>query len=151
MDNWIYVILITMVPWIELRGSIPVGIGLGLDPLSVFVVAVLVNIAVIVPAFIFLDWFFHFMESNKFMGRIIDKTRGKAKPYVDKYGMIGLALFVGVPLPGTGAYSGSLAAHLLGIKNRKAFISIAAGVLIAGLTITVMSTGVKDVLGMLGI
>ena len=146
-NPWLYVLLITMIPWIELRGSIPAGILLGLNPVTVLIVALAANILVIYPAFIFLDFFFKLMEKIPFMNCIINKTQRKVRPYVDKYGFIGLMLFVGVPLPGTGAYSGALAAHILGVKNKKAFLAIAAGVAIAGVLVTLMATVFKETLG----
>ncbi len=149
LEDWLWVLLITCVPWIELRGSIPAGIiRFGLNPVLVFASAVLVNIAVIYPAFVFLDWFFDLMNSTP-LRHFIDRTQRKAQPYVEKYGMLGLALFVAVPLPGTGAYSGSLAAHIFGIKNRRAFLSIAAGVTAAGVAVTLMSTLFRDTFGWL--
>ncbi|MBD3261189.1 MAG: small multidrug export protein [Candidatus Altiarchaeales archaeon] len=145
---WLYVVLVTCLPWIELRGSIPLGVlGLGLNPVLVFLVAGLVNVAVIYPAFWFLDWFFDFMMRIPVFGRVLARTQAKARPYVEKYGEVGLVLFVGVPLPGTGAYSGSLAAHVLGIKNRRAASSIALGVLLAAVVITLASTVFRESLG----
>lgn len=149
MNPWIYIMVITAMPWIELRGGIPVGIGLGLNPLMVFVVSVMSNIAIIYPAFVFLDWFFGLMEKSRFMKKFIDKTHEKAKPYIDKYGMVGLMLFVAVPLPGTGAYAGALAAHIFGMKNKKAFVSIALGVVIAGIVVILIATAFKETLGWL--
>ena len=148
-NPWLYLVAITLLPYVELRGSIPVGIAMGLPPVPVFLVATLVNIAIIYPAFIFLDWFFHLLERVPFLNRAIVKTRQKAKPYVDRYGMAGLAVFVGVPLPGTGAYSGALAAHLFGIKDRKAFVAIASGVVFAGVVITLAATIFRETLGWL--
>ncbi len=147
-DIW-YVILISMLPWIELRGGIPYGIlKAELNPVFVFLVSVAANVAVIYPSFVFLDWFFELMEKTP-LKRFIGKTRTKAKPYVDKYGMWGLALFVGVPLPGTGAYSGALAAHILGVKNKKAAAAIAAGVILAGVLVTLISVFFSESLGFL--
>ncbi|MBD3387386.1 MAG: hypothetical protein GF416_00345 [Candidatus Altiarchaeales archaeon] len=143
----LWVAVITCIPWIELRGSIPVGIlKLGLDPLQVLVSSVMVNIAVIYPAFIFLDWFFELMKKTP-LKRFIERTQSKAQPYVERYGMLGLAFFVAVPLPGTGAYSGSLAAHIFGMKNRRAFLAISAGIAFAGLAVTLMSTVFKTTFG----
>jgi len=148
-NPWLYVLLVTVMPWIELRGGIPVGVALGLNPLLLLVVAVAANVAVIYPAFIFLDWFFHLMGRIPFMGRIIKKTQTKAKPYVERYGMAGLMVFVAVPLPGTGAYSGALAAHILGMKNRRAFVAIAFGVAVAGVAVLLISTVFRETLGWL--
>ncbi|MFH1721459.1 MAG: small multi-drug export protein [Candidatus Altiarchaeota archaeon] len=143
----IYVAAITVVPYIELRGAIPYGIAVGLNPLSVFLVSTFINVLIIYPAFIFLDWFFHLMEKIPVFSKAINKTRTKAKPYVEKYGMVGLGLFVAVPLPGTGAYSGALAAHIFGVKNKKALFAIAVGVLIAGILVTLISTAFVETLG----
>ncbi|MDD5112316.1 MAG: small multi-drug export protein, partial [Candidatus Altiarchaeota archaeon] len=93
-NPFLYVALITTLPWIELRGGIPAGLLLGLSPLSVFTVSVIANCAIIYPSFIFLDWFFHIMKKVGWLGRMIDKTHEKAKPYVDRYGVLGLMLFV---------------------------------------------------------
>lgn len=146
-NPWLYVVVITMLPWIELRGGIPAGILMGLNPLTVLIVAVIANSAIIYPAFVFLDWFFHLIERVPFFRRTIEKTHEKAKPYVDKYGIIGLMLFVGVPLPGTGAYAGALVAHLLGIKNKNAFVAITLGVVIAGIAVFLVATIFKETLG----
>ncbi len=146
-NSWLYVALITALPWIELRGGIPAGLVLGLNPLAVLAVAIAVNCAVIYPAFLFLDWFFYLMKKVPFISRMIDKTHEKARPYVEKYGVIGLMLFVAVPLPGTGAYAGALVAHLMGMKNKKAFLSIALGVAIAGVLVLLAATMFKETLG----
>jgi uncharacterized membrane protein len=149
LGDWLWVLLITCIPWVELRGSIPYAIiKLGMNPVLVLVSAVAMNVAVIYPAFVFLDWFFDIMRKTP-LRRFIDSTQRKAGPYVDRYGLLGLALFVAVPLPGTGAYSGSLAAHLFGMKNRRAFLSIALGVAAAGVAVTLISTVFRNTLGWL--
>ena len=148
-NPWLYVALITMLPWIELRGGIPAGILMGLDPVLVLIVAVIANCAIIYPSFVFLEWFFHLMKKVKWMDRRITKIHEAAKPYVEKYGVIGLMLFVAVPLPGTGAYAGTLVAHLMCMKNKKAFISIALGVAIAGLAVFLIATMFKETFGWL--
>jgi uncharacterized membrane protein len=138
-----------MLPWIELRGSIPYGIlKAGYSPAHVFLIASAINILVIYPAFIFLDFFFELLEKTP-LKHFIRRTQRNAKPYVEKYGMLGLCFFVAVPLPGTGAYSGALAAHIFGIKNKKAFMSIACGVLAAGVGVTVITLFFRESLGFL--
>jgi len=141
VNPWLYLIVITVLPGIELRGSIPYGIFEGsLNPLNVFVVAVLTNIFIIYPSFVFLDWFFELIMRVPLASRYIRKTREKAGPYVEKYGVMGLLVFVAVPLPGTGAYSGALAAHIFGMKNKKAFIAISLGVVGAGIIVFLITT-----------
>ncbi|MFH1256460.1 MAG: small multi-drug export protein, partial [Candidatus Diapherotrites archaeon] len=129
LDDILYVFLITLLPYIELRGAIPVGIlALKMDPLLVFALATAANILIIFPIFFFLELFFPFLEKRfKFLESFIEGARNKAEKAVDKYGFLGLMVFVAIPLPGTGAYSGALGAYLLGIKKRKAIPAIALG------------------------
>jgi len=147
-NGWVYVALISALPWIELRGGIPVGIlKFGFNPVLTFLVATVGNVAIIYPAFVFLDWFFELMKRVPFMSRIVEKTHVNARPYVEKYGMLGLGVFVAIPLPGTGAYSGALAAHIFGIKNTRAFVSIGLGVVAAGIIVTVVTLFFRESLG----
>ncbi|MAG21823.1 MAG: ligand-binding protein SH3 [Candidatus Diapherotrites archaeon] len=133
-------------PWIELRASIPVGISMGLPWQLVFITAVATN-AVLGPLVYFgLDKLLPFARKIDFVdyiyNRIIKKTQRKAFPYVEKYGLLGIALFVAIPLPGSGSWSGALAAYLLGLSHRKFAIANLLGVLIAGAIVTALSLGV---------
>ncbi len=149
MDEIIYTILIAVMPWIEIRGAIPYAIlRAGMDPLYIFPIAVFANILVIYPSFIFLDYVFEIMKRTP-LNHFIKKTQKKAKPYVEKYGLWGLCFFVAVPLPGTGAYSGALAAHIFGMKNKRAATSIAIGVFIAGVLVTLITVFFNESLGFL--
>jgi uncharacterized membrane protein len=139
-EEILLVLFLVLVPTIELRGAIPVGILVqGLDPLTVFIIATAFNILLILPIYIFLGLFFNILMKIKLFRFLVEKIRAKTTRYVEKYGFIGLAVFVGIPLPGTGAYSGVLGAYLLGIKKRKAIPAIALGVLIAGVLVTILS------------
>lgn len=149
MNEWIYLIGITLFPGIELRGSIPLGVVLGYNPIVLFFVLTLTNILLIMPLLVFLEWFFHLLEKVKFVDFFVKRTQKKAEPYIEKYGSFGLALFVGVPLPGTGAYTGALAAHIFGLKKRKSFPAISVGVTIAGITVSLISTLFVETLGWL--
>ncbi|MFH1450710.1 MAG: small multi-drug export protein [archaeon] len=146
MNTFLWMLVITVAPFIELRGAIPFGIGAGLDPLLVIVSCITINILLIPALFFVLTFVFHELENIPVIGRWIktrmDKIHQKAGKYVDKYGPIGLALFVGVPLPGTGAYSGVLAAFLLTMEKKRAMGAIAVGVIIAGLLISLASLGI---------
>jgi len=145
MENLLWIILITLVPWIELRGSIPVGIGLGLDPWLVFIFAVIFNILIFFPIFFGMRFIYRFLSKWKFFERIVTRVRKKGKPYVKKYGVIGLGIFIGIPLPGSGVYSGTLLAWLLGMEWKKAFMAAVIGVLIAGSIIFAASMGVLSI------
>lgn len=140
---------VSVLPFIELRGGIPLGIAAGLDPVFVFIICVASNI-VLIPIllmllnFFFEDVLFKFPRVGKKMEKTMDRVHKKTKPFVDKYGVIGLALFVAIPLPVTGAWTGCLAAYLLEMEKTKAIASIAIGVFIAGILVTLASVGVLN-------
>lgn len=134
---------LTLVPWVELRGAIPLGIAMGYHPLWIMTVAVVANCALIVPTFAALDLLYaRWFSRWAFLRRQLERVRVSGGAYLDRYGLPGLALFVAVPLPGTGAYSGTLLAWVMGVRRRSAVVAIAAGVLGAGLMVTLAATGV---------
>jgi len=142
----LFLIFITLLPGIELRGSIVYGIGIGLDPLLVFALAVIVNILLIFPIYFFLNFIFPHIENIPLIKPILESTRKKTSKFVEKYGFLGLALFVAIPLPGSGVYSGALGAHLFGFKKRKSIPALILGVLIAGILVTLISIGFFEIL-----
>ncbi len=132
------VILLSISPISELRGGIPLGIALGYRPLLVFLVAVVFNILVYFP----IRWLLDLVGMQVVKIPFISKARDRGRRMVNKYGLIGLALFVGVPLPFTGVYTAALASWSLGYKYQETVIPIAIGVLIAGGIVTAMTLGV---------
>ena len=139
-----WLIGISLVPGIELRGSIPLGVGLGIHPLLVFGITVVTNCALVPPYLLFLDLFYdRFLSRWSWFRRLmVERVRVKGEGLITRYGVVGLALFVAVPLPGTGAYSGATLAWLVGMDRRKATLAVAAGVVIAGVVVTLAATGV---------
>lgn len=139
----IKLILYTLLPFLELRFSIPWGIFNGMDAWFVFLVAVITNILLGVALYPLLNLIIQVIEKIKYVERIYNyyvvKTQKKIHNYVEKYGEIGLALFISVPLPGSGVYSGALAAYLLGLSYRKFIIASVIGVLIAGIIVTIVT------------
>ncbi|MGM5483813.1 MAG: COG2426 family protein [Nanobdellota archaeon] len=138
----------TFVPWIELRGAIPLGMVYGLPWYIAFLVAVLANLIVAIFAFFILREIVVILRKISFFDRIysnyIEKLHKRAHGYVEKYGIIGLGLFIGIPLPGSGVYSGSVVAEIFGIRFRDYFIACIIGVFIAGSIITFLSlTGIS--------
>lgn len=134
-----YVVL-TAVPWVELRGAIPLAIQQGEQ---VFLPLILLtNVLVFFPTYFILAWVYEFIPEGSWLHRKLESVRAKAHPLVEKYGVIGLAVFVAIPLPGTGAYSGSCAAWLLDMEWHKAFLSVALGVLGAFLIVWGLSVAV---------
>jgi uncharacterized membrane protein len=138
--------LLAAMPFLELRASIPFGLAAGIEPATVFWVSLLINVAIIPVIFVGFKYLFDWLCSVRFIGKIFDsirmKTDRKARKYLEKYGPIGLLLFVAIPLPGTGAYSGCLAMYLLDLPRNSSFVAVAAGVLIAGVLVFLASTGV---------
>lgn len=141
----IQVLILSMIPITELRATIPIAIGMGMDPLTAFIYAIIGNFIPIIPLLLFLPLVLNLLQKNnltkKIVQRILDRTQAKSGK-VQKYGAIGLLLFVAVPLPGTGIWSGCLAALLFGIPFKFAFPAITFGMLIAGIVVTLASVGV---------
>lgn len=134
-----YVVL-TALPWIELRGAIPLAIQQG-ERLYLPLI-LLTNCLVFFPTYFILEWVYELIPEGSWLHRKLESVREKAHPLVEKYGVIGLAVFVAIPLPGTGAYSGSCAAWLLDMEWHKAFFSVALGVLGAFLIVWGLSEAV---------
>ena len=139
----IIVLIAAVLPIFELRLAVPLGINVfGLPWYFVLVLAIIGNILPVPFILLFLDLAVkiakHFPVLDRFSGRLFERTRYKAK-VVKKYKTIGLVLFVGIPLPFTGAWTGAITAVLLGLSFWRAFISILVGVLIAGVIVTVLS------------
>ena len=112
--------------------------------LTIFLVCVITNIVLAPIVYFILDNFVGLFTKIKFIDRIYQKivirTQRRVHKYVEKYGVLGLALFIGVPLPGSGVYSGALAAYLLGFRKRDFFMAAVIGVLIAGTIVLLVST-----------
>jgi uncharacterized membrane protein len=120
-----YVIL-TWVPWIELRGAIPLAFQQGEK--AYLPLILLANLTIYWVGYFFLDLVYHRIPVGSWLHRKLENVRAKAHPMVEKYGFMGLAVFVAIPLPGTGAYSGTAAAWLLGMDRWKGFWSVSVGV-----------------------
>jgi len=139
----ITLIIITFLPIFELRASIPYGIlKYQMHWLPVFIIAVLANIAIGMIVYFLLDKCIHLVVHIKWINRIyqhfVVKTQKKIKPYVDKYGTLGVAIFIGIPLPGSGVYTGALGSYLLGLGYKRFFIADVIGVLIAAIAVTLI-------------
>lgn len=136
------VLLATATPVSELRGGIPLGISLGLDPLLTLCIAIVTNAMLFFPILLVLRLFYDGVLSRlQFFNRYLDSLRRKGKPKVSKYGFLGLALFVAIPLPVTGVYTASILSWLFAMDWRKAFPAIALGVVIAGIIVLLITLG----------
>jgi uncharacterized membrane protein len=143
-----YAILLSILPIAELRGGIPYAIANDMNPFVAYFVCVGANILAFPIVFFFLE-FLHpqFMKIKLYQNlfdKFILKTRKKVESKITKYGFWGLMVFVMIPLPVTGAYTGSFAAWLFNIPKKKAFLSVLLGVIISGLIVTtIMLTGIE--------
>jgi uncharacterized membrane protein len=141
------VFIISLIPTIELRGGIIAGYLLGLPWLRNLVVAVIANVIPVPFILFFIKKVLAFMRKHGILVKLVDwiEARGQSKSSeVTKYEVFGLMLFVAIPLPGTGAWTGSLVAALLEMDVKKAMLSVFAGVLVAGFIMTVLSYGLLD-------
>jgi len=140
----IVIAIVAALPISELRGAIPLGINIWkMPPLKVFLIAVGANFFLVIPFLIFLKLFtrhlLRYKLAEKFLNWWFERTRKRAA-IVEKYEALGLCLFVAIPLPLTGAWSGCVAAYLLNIRFCYAAPAIFFGVLIAGIIVTILST-----------
>ena len=139
-------VLVSMIPVVELRGGIPFGVAAGLPVWAAFLAAVIGNLIPVPFIIVYIRRIFQWMRDKlPSLNRVVDALERKAHlkgRRVNKYKYLGLALFVAIPLPGTGAWTGSLAAAFLDMPLRKAIPSIIARVLIAGMAISILTYGV---------
>lgn len=138
------VFIISMLPILELRGSLLAAGFLKMDFLSTYIIAVIGNLLPIPFIFLLIDKIFNLLKKTRLKG-FVERMENKAlskSGQIKKYGKFGLFLFVAIPLPGTGAWTGSLIAVLLRMKGRECFPWIVLGVLTAGLIMSLLSFGI---------
>lgn len=146
--EFILTLLVSMLPVVELRGGIPFGVAAGLPVWAAYLAAVIGNLLPAPFIVVYIRRIFMFMRQHMpRLNSVVDKMEQKAhlkSASVLKYQYLGLAIFVAIPLPGTGAWTGALVAAFLDMRLKKALPSIAGGVLSAGLIISILSYGVKS-------
>ena len=129
-----------ILPISELRGGLPYALANGIPLLPAYLFCVFINLLAAPLAVLFLNTLHRLLSRykgyRKLFERLVARTRKKIEHRVEKYGYWGLTLFVGIPLPITGAYTGALGAWILGMKPRKTILAISAGVLLAGAVVT---------------
>ena len=139
------VFLVSMIPLLELRGSILAAGFMNMEFLSTFIAAVIGNMVPIPFILLFIDAIFKLMKKSKHLSKLacgIEKRALAKSEQIEKYGYFGLYLFVAIPLPGTGAWTGSLIAVLFGMKKWKSLIAIFFGVVTAGLVMSLLAFGI---------
>lgn len=138
------VMVFSIIPVVELRWAIPYGIAkLGLHPVVALASAVIASWAVIVPMFLIMDLFYNTLLSRFApIRRVVEEIRTGGRRYVERWGVLGVGIYVSLPLPGPGIYSGAVLAWLFGLPRRQAIIALALGVLVSAVLVTMISTGV---------
>ena len=145
MDKNLIIFLISCMPILELRGGLIAATLLGLNPVSSFIICFLGNILPIPFILKFITPLFDKLKKTKFLNKFVTKLEAKAdskRDKIEKSEFIGLLLFVGIPLPGTGAWTGNLIASMINMDKKKAFIASTLGVLLAGIIMMIVSYGV---------
>lgn len=141
--QWLSVIFVAMLPIVELRGALPIALGLDIDWGVAIILSIIGNMIPIPFLMLFFGKVEKFLRRWKifemFFNRLFKSTRKKGERKIQAWGDIGLILFVAIPLPVTGAWTGTLVAYLLKLEKKKAFLSIFVGVIIAGLIMTAVS------------
>ncbi|MBQ4516917.1 MAG: small multi-drug export protein [Clostridia bacterium] len=151
LSNELVVFIVSMIPIVELRGAIPFGFVLNMNPWILYLLAVIGNLLPIPFILMLIRPIIRWFLKTKLLRPIglwleakVEKNKGK----IEKYEFWGLCLFVAIPLPGTGAWTGALVAAFLDMRLGRAFLSIAIGVLIAGLIMTFGSGIVAFIIGL---
>ncbi|WP_316631596.1 small multi-drug export protein [uncultured Ruminococcus sp.] len=159
MLHYIVVFLISMVPLIELRGAIPYAVGVNnlggnMNMVVVYILAILGNMLPVPFIYLFARKILEWGKDKKFIGKFftfcLEKGEKGGKKLQAKAGrglFVALMLFVGIPLPGTGAWTGTLAASMLDMDFKKSIIAVMLGVVIAGVIMGLASMGVFGALG----
>lgn len=141
------VFIISMLPMLESRGGLIAAAILNLDFIPAYIISILGNIIPIPFVLLFLEKIFKLLKKNKHTNKLVLKLEKKIlskKEQIDKYGYLGLLLFVGIPLPGTGAWTGGALAVLLGLDKKKSSLFLFLGVIMASIIMSILSYGILD-------
>lgn len=154
LRKYLIVFLVSMVPLIELRGAIPVSQGFGLPIVQSYILCIVGNMIPVPFIYLFARKFLEWGQDKKIIGGIcrffLVKGKKGGEKLQSKAGrglFVALFLFVGIPLPGTGAWTGTLAASLLDMKFKETVIAVVLGVLLAGLIMMAVSLGTFSFVG----
>ena len=140
---------ISMLPIIELRGAIPIGVSLGLPNLVSMLVSIVGNLVPVPFIILFIRRVFNWLRTKSaWLEHLVERMEKKAfakKDFLYKWELVGLVLLVAIPLPGTGAWTGALVAAFFSIRMKAAFPAILLGVVIAGILVSGLTFGFTEV------
>ncbi|MBO4338217.1 MAG: small multi-drug export protein [Lachnospiraceae bacterium] len=156
LKQYLWVFIVSMVPLIEIRGAVPIGTKMGLPLLNVMIVAVIGNMLPVPVIYFFarrvLEWGKDKPVIGKFFTFCLEKGKKGGEKLTEKAGrglFVALLLFVGIPLPGTGAWTGTLAASILDMGFKKSVTAVMLGVVLAGIIMLIVSLGAFGAIGVL--
>lgn len=165
--SFLILFLITLIPAFELRASIPYGVlegslelplgvtveGMGRPWPLVFIICVVSNIILGTLLYPLVDHIMRALERiplvGRFWNRFVVRTQRRIHPYVERWGTIGVALFIAIPLPGSGSYSGALGSYLLDLGYKRFLLANVIGVTIAGIAVTLVTVTGQSILQLL--
>ena len=139
------VFIISLMPILELRGGLIAAAPLGLKPVESYIISMIGNIIPVPFILWFINRILEWMRTKKRLSKVakwLDKKVDKHKGQIEKYGFWGLVLFVGIPLPGTGAWTGCLIAAVLEMDRKKALLAALIGIFIASIIMMLISFGI---------
>ena len=142
--KYLIIFIISLMPILELRGGLLAASLLGLEPVPSYIICIIGNLIPIPLILWFLDSVFAFMKKHNILKKFVlfcERKGNEKKGQIEKYGFWGLVLFVGIPLPGTGAWTGCLIATLLRMNKKKAFLAAILGVIMASIIMMIVSFG----------
>lgn len=149
VGKYLATFIISMIPVIELRGAIPIGVGLGLTHIEAMAISVIGNMLPVPFIILFIRPIFKWMtQKSEKLGRLARKLEAKAEGKWDRihrFQFFALTLFVAIPLPGTGAWTGALIAAVMNMRLRNALPSVLLGVVIAGILVTGLTYGFTSI------
>jgi len=156
IKNYLFVFLVSMVPLIELRGGVPIAVGMGLPYIPSLIVCIIGNMLPVPIIYFFARKVLEWGRDKKYIGKFftycIEKGERGGQKLTRKAGrgglFIALLLFVGIPLPGTGAWTGTLAASFLNMGIKSTTLAVVLGVLLAGIIMGVVAMTGVHVLGL---
>ncbi|MBR3614295.1 MAG: small multi-drug export protein [Clostridia bacterium] len=142
----ILVFIISLMPILELRGGLLAAALLGLDPLPSYIISIIGNVLPVPFILLLITKILAWMKKSKvkFFNKIanwLDEKVEKHKGQIEKFGYLGVVLFVGIPLPGTGAWTGSLIASVLNMDKKKTFAAVLVGIVMASIIMMILSFG----------
>ncbi len=149
--NYVYILIVSMLPIVELRGAIPLAAGLGMPVITSYIVAIIGNLIPVPFILLLIRKICEWMKTKKMLSKIplfLERKVEEKREKIEKYAKWGLFLFVAIPLPGTGAWTGALIASFLNFKFKDSMIAITGGVISAGIIMSVLSVLVKFLVGL---